>query len=305
MAKIGTVIKNFSEGAQRVADLVDAGVKKNRYNEILDRGLLAAKYDTTYANAQKIKEELQNFSSVLENGASGNNKLKAENFRLAKQEAELSDLEKIRQIFVNKLDDDGLLNNYIDVGEGQRSVGLSSEYFKVGELANPVSKTPLLGAQYATTTKSGLQVTGIPSVSERRMLQGGTGKVFSDTVTPITPTYTYGRGSIPEDNIILESNKPKPTKPENTDTSFGGEELKRYREQMEAERKQYGKTANKRSLDLTDSAEAAVGETNGSNGRNWVRYAVGAATGGGLIFALSDSRGQQTNAQLYGQQPLY
>ena len=53
------------------------------------------------------------------------------------------------------------------------------------------------------------------------------------------------------------------------------------------------------------AAENLVGETNGSNGRNWVRYAVGAATGGGLVFALSDSRGQQTNAQLYGQQPLY
>ena len=34
MAKIGTVIKNFSEEAQKVADLVDAGVKKNRYNVI-------------------------------------------------------------------------------------------------------------------------------------------------------------------------------------------------------------------------------------------------------------------------------
>lgn len=56
---------------------------------------------------------------------------------------------------------------------------------------------------------------------------------------------------------------------------------------------------------ITDAAEAAVAETNGENGRNWVRYAVGAATGGGLVFALSDSRGQQTNAQLYGQQPLY
>ena len=71
----------------------------------------------------------------------------------------------------------------------------------------------------------------------------------------------------------------------------------------------YAKDEQKRSLAnsvrSTDSAEAAVGETNGSNGRNWVRYAVGAATGGGLVLALSDRGGQQTNAQLYGQQPLY
>ena len=81
---------------------------------------------------------------------------------------------------------------------------------------------------------------------------------------------------------------------------------------MKAERKKYEELAKRKPTrdtqtlaDQTNSSEAAVGETNGSNGRNWVLYAVGAATGGGLVLALSDRGGQQTNAQLYGQQPLY
>jgi hypothetical protein len=37
----------------------------------------------------------------------------------------------------------------------------------------------------------------------------------------------------------------------------------------------------------------------------WAKYAVGATVLGGLVLSLSDSRGQQTNAQLYGQRPLY
>lgn len=38
----------------------------------------------------------------------------------------------------------------------------------------------------------------------------------------------------------------------------------------------------------------------------WVSFAVGTTmVTGGLVLALSDRRGQQSNAQLYGQQPLY
>ena len=103
--------------------------------------------------------------------------------------------------------------------------------------------------------------------------------------------------------------KPRSSNPEK---QFGGIENQQYIEEMEAERKKYEELAKRKSTrdtqtlaDQTNSTEASVGETNGENGRNWVRYAVGAATGGGLVLALSDRGGQQTNAQLYGQQPLY
>lgn len=50
--------------------------------------------------------------------------------------------------------------------------------------------------------------------------------------------------------------------------------------------------------DAQDQAQAMGG--------SWMKYAVGGTVvTGGLVLALNSTRGQQTNAQLYGQQPLY
>ena len=35
------------------------------------------------------------------------------------------------------------------------------------------------------------------------------------------------------------------------------------------------------------------------------QFGAGAVTAGALVLALNSTRGQQTNAQLYGQQPIY
>lgn len=39
--------------------------------------------------------------------------------------------------------------------------------------------------------------------------------------------------------------------------------------------------------------------------RKSLKYGTGAVTAGALVLALNSTRGQQTNAQLYGQQPIY
>lgn len=43
-----------------------------------------------------------------------------------------------------------------------------------------------------------------------------------------------------------------------------------------------------------------------SMGGSWLKYGIGGTVvTGGLVLALNSSRGSQTNAQLYGQQPIY
>ena len=116
----------------------------------------------------------------------------------------------------------------------------------------------------------------------------------------VVPTENGGQKFIPQNPFEMESLAPGTPFKVEPGTSGGF----KYTQNIDSNNKvniTIGEDASK----PADVAETAVAETNGSNGRNWVRYAVGAATGGGLVLALSDRGGQQTNAQLYGQQPLY
>ena len=56
----------------------------------------------------------------------------------------------------------------------------------------------------------------------------------------------------------------------------------------------------------TYSAQLNAEQQAQSMGGSWLKYGIGAtAVTGGLVLALNSSRGSQTNAQLYGQQPIY
>lgn len=63
--------------------------------------------------------------------------------------------------------------------------------------------------------------------------------------------------------------------------------------------KEYFRKTNKHSMDEVSSKKF------GKMGKIGAYAAAGTLLLGGLTLALSDSRGQQTNGQLYGQQPLY
>ena len=56
----------------------------------------------------------------------------------------------------------------------------------------------------------------------------------------------------------------------------------------------------------TYSAQLNAEQQAQSMGGSWLKYGIGGTVvTGGLVLALNSSRGSQTNAQLYGQQPIY
>ena len=55
----------------------------------------------------------------------------------------------------------------------------------------------------------------------------------------------------------------------------------------------------------TNAAEANTGSMFKNFKRKSRQFGAGAVTAGALVLALNSTRGQQTNAQLYGQEPIY
>lgn len=77
-----------------------------------------------------------------------------------------------------------------------------------------------------------------------------------------------------------------------------GEELKNKESQFKK------KQAKMENFSKQPNASAKNRDIKGV-GNNWVYKAAAAGVGGGILFSMFDSRGQQSNAQLYGQQQAY